>query len=234
MKERPILFNAPMVLAILSGTKTQTRRICKPAASLSVVVDCGDPETDCGPEWWGNEEGTVRFRCPYGQPGDRLWVREAIRLVPDQAPDDGAGPVLSVYAADNLPTVADAWPWRRKYLPPMHCPRGLSRILLEVVSARAERLQDISEADAMAEGVEFDSGWEESDGSNGHGWLDYMSKDDAYSCRTAVESYRTLWDSINGAPVIERDDNGNEIARRSFAWAANPFVWVVEFKAVQP
>lgn len=158
MRERPILFSAPMVRALLDGTKTQTRRVCKPAeaAGLSFVVEVPDP-LERGQVYngshFGDEEGGVQFASPYGGVGDRLWVREAIRLVPDQEPDYGTGRVLSAYGADGSLTVADAWPWKRSYLPPMHCPRGLSRIDLEITGVRVERLQDISEADAQAEGT---------------------------------------------------------------------------------
>ena len=96
--------------------------------------------------------------CPHGQPGDRLWVKETIRLVPDQEPDDGTGRVLSIYAADGALTVADAWPWKRKQLNSIHCPRGLSRIELEVTGVRVERLQDISEAGSIAEGLHYHDG----------------------------------------------------------------------------
>lgn len=172
-RERPILFSAPMVLALLAGAKTQTRRVVKP--------------------WHGNEVSKrpvpadlaylkdftcYRATCPYGEPRDRLWVRETIRLVPDQAPDDGTGRVLSVYGADGAMTVADAWPWKNGFLPPMHCPRGLSRILLEITEVGIERLQDISRGDAMDEGCPFPN---MAQGDDPRKW------------------YAELWDQINGA-----------------------------------
>ncbi len=197
MAERPILFSAPMVLAIRAGSKTQTRRVVK--GSPNHVH--WNPVAVGGIGGWTDEHGRA-IKCPYGQPGDRLWVREAIRLVPDQAPDDGTGPVLSVYAADNSPTVADAWPWKRSYLPPMHCPRGLSRITLEVVSVRAERLQDISEADARAEGCPNE--------------CMTPTGDDNGSAIHGPHGYIALWESINGPD----------------SWAANPWVWVLTTKAV--
>jgi hypothetical protein len=219
VKERPILFSAPMVRALLDGTKTQTRRVaCKgtiPAQYINAreyapgrwrLFDAEHPDASLA-------QYTMP-PCPYGQPGDRLWVREAIRLVPDQEPDDGTGRVLSTYGADGALTVADAWPWKRSYLPPMHCPRGLSRIDLEVAGVRVERLQDISEADALAEGIDMES--------------DYASlclsiaaaasyPNDLPRGSAAVAVYKALWEQINGAG----------------SWAANPFVWVVEFKAVR-
>lgn len=217
MKDRPILFSAPMVRALLYGNKTQTRRLCKPAneAALSYVVGPYEERADLAPVHFGDEEGDLRFACPYGQPGDRLWVREAIRLVPDQEPDDGTGRVLSTYSADGTLTVADAWPWKRSYLPPMHCPRGLSRILLEIVSVRVERLHDLSEADAIAEGIEQMP----CEVPNTRLWRNYRPAN-GWTPRIVIpqNSFRSLWESING----EED------------WLSNPWVWVVEFKRVAP
>jgi hypothetical protein len=204
MRERPILFSAPMVRALLDGTKTQTRRVVNPQPDNRPGMNCtrlifknrkGMPLLDEALE--AVKPVLFLSLCPYGQPGDRLWVREAIRLVPDPEPDDGTGRVLSTYGADGSLTVADAWPWKRSYLPPMHCPRGLSRIDLEVTDVRVERLQDIGESDCYAEGIRHADVW-------GDG--------------TAVGFYRTLWEQINGAG----------------SWAANPWVWVMEFRRVQP
>ncbi len=191
-----------MVRALLSGTKTQTRRVVKRPLlrTLSFIVDCGDG-------WWGDEEGEVQARCPHGQAGDRLWVKEAIRLVTDQEPDDGTGRVLSIYAADNTLTVASAWPWRRKQLSSIHCPRGLSRITLEVTGVRVERLQDISEADAIAEGIE--------PAAAGH-WRLYGPDTNVDMDRSPRVAYRSLWESINGPG----------------SWDANPWVWVIEVKCL--
>lgn len=177
MKERPILFSAAMVRALLAGQKTQTRRPVKithrtPGLAACLTPPVGAPRPRVAAEL-----------CPYGQPGDRLWVREAIRLVPDQEPDDGTGRVLSVYTADGELTVADAWPWRRSYLPPMHCPRGLSRITLEITDVRVERLQDIIAKDAIAEGV------------NVH--PDHHGKPST-SIYSPVQAFRDLWEQING------------------------------------
>ena len=144
MKERPILFSAPMVRALLDGTKTQTRRVVKPT-----------------PEWIG-QSGVLSYRgrvglphalCPYGQLGDRLWVRET------WARDDEDGGLC--YRAD-IGKGGDADDWERNRLdgvprfrwrPSIHMPRAASRITLEITGVRVERLQNISEADAVAEGV---------------------------------------------------------------------------------
>lgn len=220
MSERPILFSAPMILAILDGRKSVTRRIVKPDPGPywnptvglynPTVITNGGYEAP-GPEIYGASDETQGRKCPYGQPGGRLWVREAIRLVPDQEPDDGTGPVLSAYDADGVLTVADAWPWKRRYLPPMHCPRGLSRIMLEIVSVRVERLQDINGRDADAEGAPRYAcdGPHCPDGENGC---------NARGCAGAREWYEELWNEINGAD----------------SWAANPWVWCIEFSRVTP
>jgi hypothetical protein len=160
MTDRPILFSGAMVRAILAGKKTQTRRV------LWRSAPCGVSSAKL------NDSGVVRV-CPYGMPGDRLWVRERIRLVGDR----GDPIVASVYDADGELTCADAWPWKADHLPSIHCPRGLSRITLEVTGVRVERLQAISNEDARAEGV---AEW------NGDEPGDYRG------------SFRELWDSING------------------------------------
>jgi hypothetical protein len=149
MKERPILFSAPMVRAILDGRKTQTRRVCKvqpvvrpdlsPSGLLAWLVDAGT--------YMFGDKPMPEFvnRCPYGRPGDHLWVREAFVF----CLDDKFGPIPDsvIYRADE--GNAD---WSHGWKPSIHMPRCASRILLEITSVRVERLNDISEADARAEG----------------------------------------------------------------------------------
>lgn len=205
MRERPILFSGPMVRAILAGTKTQTRRVVKPqpthflggpGVTYSDGSEC--PLTPCIEH--PNKPFSVEIRCHYGQPGDRLWVRETWR---------GAGADL-MYRADD----GDGFdgpphgsrgsdvPWR----PSIHMPRAASRITLEITGVRVERLQDISEADAIAEGA-----------PPSHRSIDQISRE--YGFADFPRSwFGQLWDTINGAG----------------AWDANPWVWVVEFKRVQP
>jgi hypothetical protein len=142
VKERPILFKDVMVRAILVGRKTQTRRIAKPRY---------DDKTPCD-HWMAYAPDFIRRHCahgsegqtcPYGQPGDRLWVRETWAINPD---DGGA-----VYrATDPDWEVCECWTWR----PSIHMPRWASRITLEITAVRVERLQGISLDDAKAEGVE--------------------------------------------------------------------------------
>lgn len=183
MKERPILFSGPMVRAILSGVKTQTRRVAK-----VIPLDGA---------------------CPYGEPGDRLWVKETHFESRKwrHAPLFAAAPDF-IYRADydreELSSVIGCHHWR----PSIFMKREASRISLEIVRVRAERLQDISEADAMAEGIEPVQMPSEV-------MYDDHLKRGAMVAR-AVSSYASLWESINGRG----------------SWSLNPFVWVVEFRRV--
>ncbi|PRP68470.1 hypothetical protein BUE93_22225 [Chromobacterium amazonense] len=225
MKERPVLFSAPMVRALLAGTKTQTRRVMKEQP----VVD--------GLFWrvygagWSRRLTSVpavpghslATNCPYGQTGDRLWVRETFgrpwhhgqpRFFYRASDDDSVG---------NHPDF-DGWK------PSIHMPRAASRILLQITDVRVERLQDISEADAEAEGCErLDVEREERDwklcpqcggtrlhnglGPNGGVIFDL----DCTACDTYAKRYRHLWEAINGPG----------------SWDANPWVWCISFKRVE-
>jgi len=164
MKERPILFSAPMVRAILAGQKTQTRRVMKKLPPQK--FGCSHSIKDCifGKGWSFNDaRGNCAcdgVRCPYGEPGDRLWVRET------WAHAIGGG---FHYKADYGHS---DWLWK----PSIHMPRRASRITLEVAGVRVERLQDISEADAYAEGVEATE----------------------YGQFPAPSAFKYLWESING------------------------------------
>jgi hypothetical protein len=180
IKERPILFQGDMVRALLDGRKGQTRRLVKPQPEVS------DKGHLMG-EWLRKpldglllpQLQDITIHCPFGQIGDRLWVRESI--VRGYCGDMD----MSRYAADGMPTVADAWPWKRNNLASIHCPRGLSRILLEVTGVRVERLNDISEADAKAEGCEPSIVGADLD------HLKYRA------------GYQTLWERINSDVIWE-------------------------------
>ncbi|MDD3675822.1 hypothetical protein [Thauera propionica] len=194
MRERPILFSAPMVRAILDGRKTQTRRVVKDRH-----IDAAPPA--CFFQW-------LRERCPYGQPGDRLWVKETFF---DTAPfrdaplfESRATPIA--YRADN--EFIGCHKWR----PSIHMPRRASRITLEINAVRVERLHEINAADAKSEGIEgqFEGGPWRNYQRDGH-WFP-EGKDTA-----PVLSYRTLWEKINGPG----------------SWDANPWVWVIEVKRVE-
>lgn len=166
MKERPILFSAPMVRALLAGTKTQTRRLCK----LNYRTGMPEPELR-----------SLLAACPYGVPGDRLWVRESWRTVWSSDEE----PPRSFDASYRFWYEADA-PHQDGYgklRPSIHMPRAACRLVLEVVSVRVECLMDISEADALAEGVDREvvAGYSRA----GVG-------------RAAAFAFRDLWTSING------------------------------------
>lgn len=189
MTDRPILFSGPMVRALLDGTKTQTRRVVKgapddwapmaPEVFSPTVVDRRGAEQP-GPDTYGagNEDGSDWVRCPYGKPGQRLWVRET------WARDDEDGQVM--YRADlGREMCADAWEQGRlegvpryRWRPSIHMPRQASRLMLEVTAVRVERLQAISRGDAMAEGCPFANMAAVPDP---RGW------------------YADLWSAINGA-----------------------------------
>jgi hypothetical protein len=192
VKERPILFSGPMVRALLDGTKTQTRRVVK-AKHLPFVENLLGAFLDGR---WNQRP------LPYGQPGDRLWVREA--WAPEQY-DAEAMSMDAVDASVRMPAYrADfsgqpAYKWR----PSIHMPRVASRILLEVTGLRVQRLQEIGELDARAEGAEPNDAYAGPAKNRDCGWRN---------------GYRILWEQINGPG----------------SWAANPWVWVIEFKRVTP
>ena len=237
MKSRPILFSGPMVRALLDGSKTQTRRIVKSSAKehmdniqgiLTHAVDIvphtggmmihGDNPTNYDGEVQMNDWSTF-LPCPYGQPGDQLWVRETTCIAPKfwSTPDpssvkDYDGDYRQVsYNADGH--CEDAMrDYKLKWTPSILVPRWASRITLEITAIRCERLQDISEEDAIAEGIEGGT----SDDHFDDYWRDYGSRVGRFLI-AARKSYQTLWESINGRG----------------SWAENPFVWVVEFRRVE-
>jgi len=139
IKERPILFSAPMVRAILAGQKTVTRREVKKRAALDCLAAGFEPSFLALP---GNSD-----LCPYGQPGDRLWVRETFNTSSECRP-----PIDEpfIYAADLNSDGVQKWAARWK--PSIHMPRAASRILLEITRVRVERLQAISDEQCVAEG----------------------------------------------------------------------------------
>lgn len=218
--DRPILFSAPMVRAILDGRKTQTRRIVQPGASQREWLTSGllasmrNPAMVSGGAAFEHPlggPGTV-IRCPYGAVGDRLWVRETWAPHPDDHQDP---PEWVVFRADRgwwgcgdtstrttrrLGVLDDSYRELR-WRPSIHMPRAASRITLEITGIRAERLQDISEEDARAEGVDCDPQIEEA----------------VPGCGARLE-FQALWGMINGARA---------------PWSSNPWVWVVSFRRVE-
>ena len=232
MKERPIIFSAPMVRAILEGRKTQTRRVVK-WRDVPNGLDLGFSGLSAReyPKGWVLESGSrlssewrcAPTRCPYGAPGDRLWVREAwaagkcadgfkpSMLHPGTWLVDNGG---LWFPADNARPRNPISP-RGKTRPGMFMPRWASRILLEITSVRVERIQDISEADAQAEGIvsrRIGTG----DARTGCRDAFGLACDDSVWASSTIQAYGALWESINGPD----------------SWSANPWVWVVEFKIV--
>jgi len=180
-RERPILFSGPMVRAILAGRKTQTRRVVRwkgrtppTAAEFCGLTDSlGYPASE-GFIWagFGNRRDPLYWRCPYGRPGDRLWVRETWGIDPnDMAIDlpDRANRI--VYRADDSEDRPYHWGWHS----PIYMPRWASRLTLEVTAVRVEQVQEITEADAKAEGCDggknvFQDLWEALNRKRGFGW----------------------------------------------------------------
>lgn len=233
MIERPILFSAPMIRALLAGTKTQTRRAVRVQPSARV----GAAQVAAGLwAWLRGDDGSIeslilgKGRCPFGQPGDRLWVRETwckgcahedddsvcIAYRASQGPNDGPASSLLV---NNIPRPEGVALWKDSdevWRPSIFMPRWASRILLEVTDVRVERLQDISEADAAAEGVEqYGTGKDGGLRSINKTWRAYGHEDTQHAV-SAHASYRSLWNAINGAN----------------SWDANPWVWAVSFRRV--
>ncbi|WP_256831671.1 morphogenetic protein [Pseudomonas sp. Pse1] len=220
IKERPILFSAPMVLAILDGRKTVTRREVKKRAALDCLAAGFDPSFLALP---GNAD-----LCPYGQPGDQLWVRETFALLGNEdgccidwqdnlvkGDERGAARIYRAscppgdYGLNQIPAKAEwkpdteAMEYDGAWRPSIHMPRWASRILLEITDVRVERLQDISRADIRAEGLQCPPELASDDVSpNYRDWY--------------PGAWRELWESTGGD------------------WNANPWVWVVEFKRVTP
>ncbi|TFW40119.1 hypothetical protein E4195_01260 [Pseudomonas putida] len=218
-KERPILFSGPMVRAILEGRKTVTRRPVKggqiprleypDSAEPWVAVGQHHPRYGFIVHGKTEQECAVKVgelgACPFGEPGDRLWVREAWAAdaqLDGIAPRDLSQGEPIMYPADgSVRQTGCAMISQGRGRPSIHMPRWASRILLEITAVRVERLQDISEDQAEAEGV---------------GFLRHVP--DADETLTAAQLFECLWSSING------DES----------WTSNPWVWVVEFKAIDP
>lgn len=217
MKERPILMGAPMVRAILAGTKTQTRRVVKGAQedwapigpetfNPTVINRHGNREP--GPDAFGagNEDGDCWICCPYGQPGDRLWVRESFAKIDGQTRPWIETDYRATYThGDRL---GDTLGIKKRWTPSIHMPRSASRITLEVEEVRVERLQDISDADAIAEGC--------AQNHNGYFWGGPHAVSGHKQMATAKDAYADLWNSING--------------NTPGSWDENPWVWVVAFR----
>lgn len=238
MRELPIPFSAPMVPPALDGRKTKTRRVVRPQPVVDRVEWAKILPGAVG--WVINANGTWRYdgqregqrfafcgpyRCPYGQPRDRLWVREAWRSLDYLDNLSGSAMAEACLAAGYkrpwapIEYIADGarvnWehtgtpphsapPQPGRYRHARFMPHWASRITLEITGVRVERLQEISEADAIAEGIIRDR-----DGWRGAPDLPWFA--------SPIAAFRSLWESINGVG----------------SWDDNPWVWVVEFRRVE-
>lgn len=212
MKERPILFNSEMVRAVLDGRKTQTRRVIKPQPPKDTTDVHYNPSAFEPDRCYYFAPNGGKSKCPYGTAGDQLWVRETWGWlytsgygylnsstpynIPKQWPKM---PIDIVYRADQKE-------FTRGFKPSIHMPRWASRIQLKVTGVRVERVQDITEEDAKAEGCKIRCDCGECNDNN------YR------------EYFIDLWDKINGKPRMDGVD---------ISWSANPWVWCVTFKQVK-
>jgi len=222
MKEHSIIFSSEMVRMILGGRKTQTRRVIKarnvfrcyladkwhvnknPISGWQAFSYPNIPQEELDKL----NQSAIRnnlpgFKCPYGQAGDHLWVKEAVKrgYLPHPLTGEPTKNETAVYGADDAPCLEEngfdlvPW-WKGKACPSILMPRWASRITLEITDVRVERLQDISEDDAEAEGA--------------HGYTNAASPIDFFIC---------LWNSLN--------------TKRNFGWDMNPWVWVISFKRIE-
>lgn len=177
MKERPILFNSEMVRAIIDGRKTQTRRVVKPPKNWPEYSYC-DPFAMPPDVWWWNGEHDrvgVRQECPFGKVGDRLWLRETFRLF-DSHTECACYDDCRCAAMDGNPIYrADEDDAGATWKPSIHMPRSASRITLEITNVRLERLNAISEEDAMAEGIDLND-WYSGNPHYRHAFMQLWSK----------------------------------------------------------
>jgi len=211
--EHPILFSTPMVQALLEGRKTMTRRIFKDHPRLATDVSKIDLK-----QWLQDYPDLIMSYSPYGQPGDKLWVREAFTVL---APEHCIGGWASrfIYKADATQESEEImkyyileYGYPYNYKPSIHMPKAAARIWLEITNIRVERLQDISFEDAIAEGIEIVT-----PDQFGFCYKNYEKlKLIPVNCRYPQTSFFSLWNKING--------------HESFL--INPWVWVIEFKRI--
>ena len=246
IKERPILFSAPMVRAILEGRKTVTRRAIKVQPRIDASGNFCVGNSNYGQDGYGKPvtKHFVNGCCPYGKPGDRLWVRETFALLGNEdgccidwqdnlvkGDERGAARIYRAscppgdYGLNQIPAKAEwkpdteAMEYDGAWRPSIHMPRWASRILLEITDVRVERLQDISEKQAEAESARrFDNIHMGTPSASPCRWSMESPTNTDQCLSTARYAFANLWEKING----------------EYSWDANPWVWVVEFKRVTP
>lgn len=232
IKETPLLMCGPMVRATLEDRKFQTRRVLKPDLAklvefmagefvdeqeevwVSFVQDCWRRRDDGSPDYKYTgllvqcpacpEDGAEEITCPYGVPGDRIWVKETFQVC---AHCKTLNCAATCNERLNSPVCSGCDRALGNWKPSIFMRRAESRILLEVVAVRVERVQGISDEDAIAEGIE----------KQAMGWRDYGNSGGNFA---PYPSYASLWDSLNGK-------------RAGASWADNPWVWVITFKRVK-
>lgn len=207
--EKPILFSTELVQAILEGRKSQTRRVVKPQpdSKVNTVHPCKDGEWEFGKDFYNGDGEAIEYKkCPYGKPGDELWVRETFAFLkehdnkpPSEIYDDQVlykadGKITNQFGLGSNIHESDFGRWR----PSIHMPRRYSRIQLTVEDIRVERVQEISPRDAWAEGVKC------------------KCMKPTPMCKGNIDTFSELWDSIN--------------AERGYSWESNPWVWSFSFK----
>jgi len=220
-KEIPMLFSTPMVIAIDNNTKTETRR----TKGLDFQYEHGECFAD---NWeflrfqhdadgsllaiFQYDDGPISVKCPYGKPGDLIWVRENFVKPPTITPKllklgGDTWPKYDHVASCSENELENLKEWGWKIKPSIHMPKAAARIWLEILDIKVERLQDISEGDAKAEGVYIS----ESLIKGEFLYEDYEAN--LFSLANAKSSFKTLWKLINGVK----------------SWNDNPWVWVIEF-----
>lgn len=216
MKERGIIFSAPMIKALLAGTKTQTRRLNK-------LREFG-PSTTRGYDWtfrdkrelWNDVmHEQLLARCPYGKVGDRLWCKEghALRSDVDPMTDLGKARHYLIYRSDHDGELSSEWHHYGGWRSPLFMPRWASRITLEITEVRVQRVQEISEDDARAEGVPPFFERYECVGQDQSICDGELARDFPYRA-----CFACVWDEINGDRAL---------------WSSRPWVWAISFKRVE-
>jgi hypothetical protein len=213
MTEHPIIFSGPMIPALMSGAKTQTRRVVR--FQLNEIHERGHPRQLLG-DWALSDVGEVSggvldyqaqtdvddyrvcsVRCPYGKSGDVLWVREGLcRTLASGI----------IYRDGAFVSPGRVWPWKRRWLSARFMPKWACRLRLEVLNVRVQRVREISHADIRAEGVLGDT----------HAEVGQPTRDDERSARIY---FAELWDKLN--------------AKRGYSWTSNPWVWVISFRRIK-
>jgi len=215
MIERPIMFTGEMVRAILAGRKTETRRVMKPQPEFTATgswhwghkdrhrIPCGPRGVHGGSAFPFDAEAIGTY-CPYGVPGSRIYVKEALIGVIDTILSPNETMPVAAYEADRghiwtKDKYREPWGWKQARLPSMFMPKRFTRIWLEITGVGVRRVQDMDNNDALAEGTP-----------------DIRTTENNFDMR---DCFHVLWDSI--------------YAKRGYGWDTNPHVWVIQFERMK-